>query len=163
NTLSFGTELLPAAGRPKSVKVVAVDAAKAGLPIFSTHGVTKTHSLQGELFYQLGGTNALKSLGPADHHEASPDESLISKTMVDGPLLVLLDDIVIYMAMLSAPGQGNFLSVLGKLISAVSKRKQAVLVITDPGQQAAYVGVSSQLAAAIGSASVKLEDILGRK
>jgi len=161
--LSFGTELLPAAGRPKSVTVVAVDAAKAGLPIFSTHGVTKVHSLQGELFYQFGGTAALKSLGPADHHEASPEETLISKTMGDEPLLVLLDELVTYMAALSVAGQGNFLGFLGKLISAVSKRKQAVLVITDPAGQAAYAGVSAQLAAAIGSASVKLEDILGRK
>jgi hypothetical protein len=161
--LSFGTALLPAAGRPKSVNVVAVDASKAGLPIFSTHGATKIHSLQGELFYQLGGTNALKSLGPADHHEASPEEALISKTVGDEPLLILLDELVIYMAMLSAAGQGNFLGVLGKLISAVSKRQQAVLVITDPGQQAAYASVSAQLAAAIGSASVTLEDILGRK
>lgn len=161
--LSLGTELLPAAGRPKSVKVVAVDAAKVGIPIFATHGSTKTHSLQGELFYQLGGTTALKSLGPADHHEASPDEGLVSKTMGDEPLLILLDEMVIYMAGLSAAGQGNFLGFLGKLISAVSKRKQAVLVITDPGPQAAYAGVSAQLAASIGAASVKLEDILGRK
>ena len=29
---------------------------------YSTHGSTKVHSLQGELFYQLGGTNAVKSL-----------------------------------------------------------------------------------------------------
>src|ERR1022692_2996189 len=55
------------------------------------------------------------------------------------------------------------MSFLGKLISAIAKRKQAVLVITDPGQQAAYAGVSQQLAANIGPASVKLEDILGRK
>lgn len=163
NKISLGTELLPAAGRPKSVKVVAVDAAKAGIPIFSTHGSTKTHSLQGELFYQLGGATALKALGPADHHEASPDEGVVSKTTGGEPLLILLDELVTYMAGLSAAGQGNFLGFLGKLISAVAKRKQAVLVITDPGPQAAYAGVSAQLATAIGPASVKLEDILGRK
>lgn len=161
--LTLGTELLPAAGRPKSVTVVAVDAAKAGLPIFATHGATKTHSLQGELAFRIGGAATLKSLGPADHHEASPDEGLITKLLGDGPLLILLDELVIYMAGLSAPGQGNFMGFLGKLISAISKRKQAVLVITDPGQQAAYAGVSAQLATAIGAASVKLEDILGRK
>ncbi len=161
--LSVGTELLPAAGRPKTVRVVAVDAAKAGIPSFATHGATKTHSLQGEILFQLGGTAALKSLAQADHHEASPDEAAISKALGDEPLLILLDELVIYMAGLSAAGQGNFMSFLGKLISAVAKRKQAVLVITDPGQQAAYAGVSAQLAGAIGAASVKLEDILGRK
>ncbi|MGD0916904.1 MAG: DUF499 domain-containing protein [Thermodesulfobacteriota bacterium] len=161
--LSLGTELLPAAGRPKEVKVVAVDAAKAGIPIFGSHGKVKVQSLQGEIFWQLGEASALKTLGPADHHEASPDEGLISKTLGSGPLLILLDELVIYMAALSATGQGNFLSFLGKLISSITKRTQAVLVITDPGQQAAYAGVSAQLAAAITPAAVKLDEILGRK
>jgi predicted AAA+ superfamily ATPase len=150
--LALGTDLLPAAGRPKSVNVVAVDAAKAGIPVFGTHGATKTHSLQGEVFSQLGGTAALKALGAADHHEASPDDAAITKVLPDEPLLILLDELVVYMAGLSAAGQGNFMSFLGKLISAISKRKQAVLVITDPGQQTAYAGVSHQLASAIGAA-----------
>jgi hypothetical protein len=161
--ISLGTELLPAAGRPKTVKIVAVDAAKAGIPIFGIHGTTQTHSLQGEILYQLGGAAALRALGATDHHEASPDEATIAKALGDEPLLILLDELVIYMASLSAAGQGNFMSFLGKLISTVSKRKQAVLVITDPGQQTAYANVSQQLAANIGPASVKLEDILGRK
>jgi hypothetical protein len=161
--LTLGTELLPAAGRPKSVTIVAIDAAKGGIPIFGTHGAIKTNSLQGELAFKLGGAAALKTLGPADHHEASPDEAFITKLLGDEPVLILLDELVIYMAGLSATGQGNFMSFLGKLISVISKRKQAVLVITDPGQQAAYAGVAAQLVAAIGAASVKLEDILGRK
>jgi hypothetical protein len=161
--ITLGTELLPAAGRPKSVTVVALDAAKAGIPIFATHGATKTHSLPGELAFRIGGTAALKTLGPADHHEASPDEALIAKLLGEGPLLVLLDELVIYMAGLSATGQGNFMGFLGKLISAIAKRRQAVLVITDPGPQPAYAAASAQIAAAIGAAAVKLEDILGRK
>jgi len=167
DNLSLGTELLPAAGRPESVRVVAIDAAKAGIPIFVTHGNAKVHSLQGEVVFQLGGPKRgpelLKSLGPADHHEASPDEPFMAKALGENPLLILMDELVTYMAGLSAAGQGNFMSFLGKLISAISKRRQAVLVITDPGQQAAYAGVSQQLATAIEAASVKLEDILGRK
>ena len=161
--LSLGTELLPAAGRPKEVKLVAVDGAKAGNPVFANHGKVQTHSLAGEIFFQLGGAPALKALGPADHPEACPDEATITRALPKEPLLILLDELVIYMAGLSATAQGNFMSFLAKLISAVSKRRQAVLVITDPGQQTAYAGVSQQLAAAIGPASVKLEDILGRK
>ncbi|MGA2585472.1 MAG: DUF499 domain-containing protein [Candidatus Aminicenantales bacterium] len=163
NKLTLGTELLPAAGRPNSVTVVAVDAAKAGLPIFSTHNATKTHSLQGELAFQLGGPSALKALSPADHHEASPDEKLLSKMLGEGPLLILLDELVIYMACLSATGQGNLMSSLGKLISAIAKRKQAVLVITDPGQQAAYASEAALMAKAFGPSAMKMEDILGRK
>lgn len=35
---AMGTDLLPAAGRPKKVTTIAIDAGKAGVPIFSTHG-----------------------------------------------------------------------------------------------------------------------------
>ena len=60
------------------------------------------------------------------------------------------------LACLSAAGQGNLMSSLGKLISAIAKRKQAVLVITDPGQQAAYASEAALLAKAfeIGRAHV---------
>lgn len=161
--LSVGAELLPAAGRPSSVKVVGIDGAKAGVPIFGTHGQIKTRSLQGELAYQLGGVAALKSLGEVDNPEASPDESTLTKMLGNDPVLILLDELVIYMAGLTTTGQGNFMSFIGKLISVVNKRKQSVLVITDPGQQAAYANVSAQITAAIGPAAVKLDDILGRK
>jgi hypothetical protein len=53
SNLSLGTELLAAAGRPKQVKVVPVDAAKAGIPIFGSHGKVKVQSLQGEIFWHL--------------------------------------------------------------------------------------------------------------
>lgn len=158
----LGLELLPAAGRPQKVSVVAIDAQKAGIPVFATRGDTIIHSIQGELFSQLGGETALKSLGPADHHEAGPDEASISKVLGTGPLLILLDELVIYMASLSTTGQGNLLSFLSKLISAVIKRPQTVLVITDPGQQAAYAGNAAQLAS-IMNAALKLDDIFGRK
>lgn len=161
--LSVGSELLPAAKRPASVRVVAVDLAKAGHPEFARHGGTRVHSLQGEIFYQLGGAKALKALGAADHPEACPPESVVAEVLGKEPLLILLDELVIYMAGLSDTGQHNLLSFLTKLISVVSNRTQAVLVITDPGQQTAYAGVSSALAAKIAPAAVKLEDILGRK
>jgi predicted AAA+ superfamily ATPase len=70
--LSLGTELLPAAGRPPKVKVVAVDAGKGGLPIFASYGAIKVHSLWGEIFYRLGKEKALEQLGEADNPEASP-------------------------------------------------------------------------------------------
>lgn len=47
--LSMGTELLPAAGRPKSINIAAVDLGKAGTPIFSQHGRINVHSLWGRL------------------------------------------------------------------------------------------------------------------
>jgi len=107
--VSMGTELLPAAGRPPSVTVVGVDAGKAGLPLFGSHGPLKIHSLWGELFYRLGGEKALKALGKADHPEASPSEGQIAAAFPKGPVLLLLDEVVIYMAKLSERGQGPHL------------------------------------------------------
>jgi hypothetical protein len=118
--VSLGTDLLPAAGRPKQVKVVAVDAAKAGVPEFISHGKTKVHSLWGEIFYQLGGDAALKALGKADDPEASPNEGQIEKAFPKGPVLILLDELVIYMAKLSERGQGNLLGFLNSLASVVT-------------------------------------------
>ncbi len=112
---SLGTELLPAAGRPKQVKTIAIDASKAGLPDFSIHGKHKVHSLWGEVFYQLGDELALKELGKTDDPEKSPNEAQIEKALPKGPVLFLLDELVIYMAKLSDRGQGNLLGFLNSL------------------------------------------------
>jgi predicted AAA+ superfamily ATPase len=159
----FKNELLPASNYPKRVKVIAIDAADAGIPIFTTHDKIKIHSLQGEIFWQLGGSAGLKNLGPADNHESCPDERLLSENLGTGPLLILLDELVIYMASLSTTGQGNFLNFIGKLISAVKMRPETVLVITDPGSQHAYANVTQILSGKIGSAALSLDDIFGRK
>ncbi len=161
--LSFGTDLLPAAGRPKEIKVIAIDGGKAGIPVFATHGKTTVRSLQGEIFWQMGEGAALKTLGAADHHEACPEEKMIEKILGRGPLLILLDELVIYMASLSPQGQGNLMSFLGKLISVVTHRPQTVLVITDPGQQTSYADITAELASKLPATALKMDDILGRK
>jgi len=161
--LALGTELLPAAGRPKKLTLVAVDSGKAGVPLFSTHGAAKIRSLWGEIFYRLGGDKALKALGKADDPEASPSEAQIEAAFPSGPVLLLLDEVVIYMAKLSERGQGNLLGFLNSLSSVVSKRKQTVLVVTDPGGQAAYATQAAKLGDALLSAAAKLDEVFGRK
>jgi len=163
SNLSMGTELLPAAGRPKALTVVAVDLGKAGQPVFSQYGKIKVHSLWGEIAYQLGGENALKMLGEADHPERQPTESLLSKWFPSGPILLLLDEIVVYMAGLSEQGQGNLLAFLNKLAAVVSKRPQTVLVVTDPADQRAYARQAQKLSDARMAAAIKLDDVFGRR
>lgn len=160
---AIGTELLPAAGRPKSMTVAATDAAKAGVPEYASHGKLKVHSLWGEILYKLGGEKALKALGKADNPEASPSESQIEDAFPKGPTLILLDELVIYMAKLSERGQGNLLGFVNSLASVVSKRPQTVLMITDPGAQVAYAGQSADLAKAISAAAARLDDVADRK
>ena len=160
---SLGTHLLPAAQRPPSVTVVGVDAGKAGVPVFSTHGALKIHSLWGEVFYQLGGEKAFKTLGKADHPEASPSEGQVLSVLPKGPVLLLFDELVIYMARLSPRGQGNLLGFLTTLSSIASKRPQTVLVITDPARQAAYQAEAAALAQEIEQAAIKLQEVGSRK
>ena len=163
NDLSMGTELLPAAGRPKKVHVAAIDAGKGGVPEFTSHGKTKVQSLWGELFHQLDQDKGLKLLGKADDPESSPSDKQIESVFPKGPVLILLDELVIYMAKLSDRGQGNLLGFINSLTAVVSKRPQTVLIITDPGGQAAYASQSAKLGAAVQAAATKLDDVTGRK
>lgn len=143
---AMGTDLLPAARRPKTVTVVGIDASKAGVPQFSAHGSIKPRSLWGEFFYQLGGKEAYARLGEADDPAASPREGQIEAAFPKGPVLILLDELVVYMARLSEPGPGNLLGFLNSLLAVVNRRKQTVLVITDPASQVAYAEQSAELA-----------------
>ena len=160
---SLGTEVLPKAGRPAAVKVIAIDCGRAGVPDFNSHSDAATHSLWGELFYLLGGKAALASLGSADHPEASPNDKQLEAVLPSGPLLFLLDELVIYMAKLSERGQGNLLGFLNMLAAVVSRRPQSVLVVSDPAQQAVYAKQSALLANQLAASASSLEEIFGRK
>jgi hypothetical protein len=160
---AMGMELLPAAGRPSQVKVVAVDASKAGVPIFAIHGATKVHSLWGEIFFGLGQEKALKILGEADNPEASPNESQLEAAFPPGPVLILLDELVIYLAKLSARGQGNLLGFLNSLAAVTKRRKQTMLLVTDPAGQVAYAREAAQLGDSLAIAAERLDDVLGRR
>lgn len=160
---AMGAAILPAAGRPQAPTVAAVDASKAGSPIFAIHdGTTRVRSLWGELAWRLKGDEGLKLLGAADDPQAQPDEETLKSLFPEGPVLILLDELVVYMAMLSEQGQGNLLAFLTKLAAVVGGRNQTVLVVTDPADQRAYAKQASQLGD-LATAAVKLDDIIGRK
>ncbi len=120
----MGTELLPAAGRPKKVTVAAVDASKAGATEFPPHGKVRARSLWGDLSLQFGGEKALKALGKADDPELSPSEAQVEAVFPSGPVLILLDELVNYMAKLSERGQGNLLGFLTSLAAISGRRPQ---------------------------------------
>ena len=159
---SMGTELLPAAGRPTKVTVAAIDAGKAGNPVFLRHDKVVVKSLWGELAYQLGGEKAWKTLSAVDDPEHQPDEALLESLLPARPVLILLDELVVYMATLSDRGQGNVLAFLNKLASVVTRRPQTVLVVTDPAGQVAYAQQSAKLQQALSAAaqSAKLQQAL---
>ena len=160
---SLGAELLIEEDRPSSVTVIAIDCGRAGVPDFNSHPDAETHSLWGELFYLMGGKEALTRLGEADHPEASPNDKQLEAVLPPGPLLFLLDELVIYMAKLSERGQGNLLGFLNMLAAVVSRRPQSVLVVSDPAQQAVYAKQSTLLANQLAASASSLEEIFGRK
>jgi hypothetical protein len=160
---SMGTDLLPAAGRPKKVTVVSVDASKAGTNVFRKHGATITRSLWGDIAFQLAGKKGLESLGATDDPEKLPDEDTIANLFPAGPVLFLLDELVIYMSILTEPGQGCLLSFLNKLAAIVGKKTNTALLVTDPADQRAYEKQSAALADQLAAAAVKLDDMFGRK
>jgi hypothetical protein len=161
---NLGTELLPAAGRPHKVAVAGIDAGEFGAQVCGTHGSLQTHSLWGELAYQLGGEEGYNRLKDIDNPASVPDKNTIRAMLPADPTLILLDEIVIYMAILHDRSQGQLLAFLNALIGEVGARKQAVLVITDPAGQAAYQKETEKLAdvTRLQEADKRLSDVLGR-
>jgi predicted AAA+ superfamily ATPase len=141
---------------------VGIDGSKAGVPTFARHGKIEVRSLWGELAYQLGGEQAWKVIKDSDTPEAQPNEHEFEKLVPNGPVLILLDELVVYRAGLSERGQGNILGFLKKLASIVGKHPQAVLVVSDPAGQAAYAKQAAQLGKAL-DAEPKLDEVLARQ
>ena len=161
--VTLGTDLLPAAGRPKSVTVVGFDGEKAGTDVCMRHPELITHSLWGEIAYQLGGPEGYSKVTAVDDPEKAPDAALIRDLFPkDTPVLILLDELVKYIAKLSPRAQTVFRSVIGTIVSEVIRRPQTVMVITDPGDQPAYADQSEELRNAMKEAG-KLDDELDRK
>lgn len=158
----LGAELLPAAGRPNTVHVVAVDGAKAGHPVFAQHGGVVVKSLAGELAYQFGGAEAVQKLGAANDVTAQPTEAAIEGLLPDGPVLILLDELVLYLSGLDDQGRKNTLNVVNKLVAIAARRPQTVLVVTDSGAQPSYAGESADLGKVLVAARA-LDELLGRK
>jgi predicted AAA+ superfamily ATPase len=132
-----GSELLSPVGRPPNVRVVGIDAEGAGYPVFARHGDAEARSLAAELAFQFGGHSALNTLGAANSAAASPDGQAVEAMLPDEPVLILLDELVLYMAKLTDQELGNLVGFLRTLMTAIVTRKQAVLVITDPKDQPA--------------------------
>jgi len=161
---TLGTELLPAAGRPKQVVVAAMDASKFGRPICATHDGVAISSLHGELAWQLGGAAAYARVRAIDHPNQHPDAATIRALLPDAPLLILIDELVIYMSALNEEERGNLLAFINLLLAEVGARRQAMVVITDPAGQAVYARQADALAGTLDPhAAQALDEVLGRR
>ncbi len=163
---SLGTDIVPAVSRPPKVTVVAVDCGRAGRPNFSIHvepngeSVT-THSLWGEIAYQLGGRAAVDALGEGERADRNPSQQELLRLFPEGPVLILIDEMVIYMAGANEQERGNLLDFVNKLIGICTNRPQTALLISDPAQQAVYAQESARLMKEM-EAARDLDQITGR-
>lgn len=132
---TMGADLLAPAGRPKSVRVVGIDAEGGGYPVFARHVDQEARSLAAELAFQFGGATALNEFGPTNSAAASPDDATVDGMLPNEPILILFDELVLYMAKLTPQEVGNLVGFLRTLMTAITSRTQAVLVITDPKDQ----------------------------
>ncbi len=159
-------KLLPGAGRPHHVRVVGIDAARAGSEVFDRHGDVAVRSLQGEIAWQLHGREGLARLGELDHPLKQVDEALLDELLPAEPLLILLDELVIYLSQLPELGQNCILALINRLASIASRRAQMVLVVTDPADQRVYSKQSMQVEQALvddAKAAIRLDELLSRR
>ncbi len=166
---TLGTELLPAAGRPAKVKVAGIDASQFGSLVCGSHKDLETHSLWGELAYQLGKKTGYAKMKKRDKPSTSPNAAELRAILPKEPVLILLDELVVYMAMLGDQERKTLLSFLNLLIGEIVARKQAAVVITDPSGQASYGRETRELEEELAKTLAKIEaarhldEVLGRK
>lgn len=161
--VSLGSELLPGAGRPRTVTVAGINARGFGTSMCGTHDGLQTHSLWGELAHQFGGSEGYRRLKALDDPQEVPDAGTVRAMLPEGPVLILMDELVIYMAHLSDRAQNGILAFINTLTAEIGARRQAVPVISDPGSQPAYERQAKELREAIEHAGRVLKDVLGRK
>ncbi len=158
---TLGTELLPAAGRPSKVAVAGIDARPYGSEVCGIHGELKTHSLWAEMAYQLRGEAGYQRIRGMDQPTNVPDAATIRAMLPDGPTLILLDELVEYMAKLREDQQKPLLAFLSSLIAEIGARPQAVVVITDTAGQPVWQEEAEKLKKM--QADQRLAEVLGRK
>lgn len=162
---TLGVELLPSAGRPVNVVVAGIEGDKFGSTVCATHGDIQTHALWTELAWQLAGPAGYQKLVAFDHPHNAPDARSFRDILPDAPVLILMDELVLYMAKLDEQGEKTLLAFINQLLSTFTSRPRSVLVITDPAGQAAYQVQAAALGQAMRQtqAATFLDQTLGRR
>ena len=158
---NIGAEIVDPAARPQAVTVVAVDVGAAGVPNFALHGGVTTHSLWGEVAFQLAGDAGLATLGAGEAADRQPNLDEFRALFPEGPVLILLDELVMYMANLRDVEQKALLNFINKLIGICTSRPLTALVLSDPATQAVYQAQTRALAQEM--AAQDADQVTGRR
>lgn len=93
----------------------------------------RPRSIWGELAYALGGREAYELLKNSDLNHTSPGATILEKILPKKPVLILIDEIAVYLRKVERafPGAtGQFTSFLQELVKVVSSSERACLVFT---------------------------------
>jgi len=145
-------ELLdPALVPSASVRVAAISGNDFGID-GRDHGATHTHSLWGEVAWQLGREEAYAVVAELDRQGIAPSADALRRLIGEGPVLIMLDELGRYMR--SALGKrlaglGTYAdqvpAFLHSLAGAASTHPQAVVVLTLASSQDAYPEENAKL------------------
>ncbi|MBU6290024.1 MAG: DUF499 domain-containing protein, partial [Chloroflexi bacterium] len=146
----LGNDIIEAEQRPARVAVAAIDGQSLGANAVALREGRWLRTLWHELAWQLGGAEALARLDALtpDDPARLPAYDVTAGILPDGPVLILLDEIVLYIAAqggANAPEATTTLLFLRQLMAIANARPGLAVVITDPGAQAGYGGLTEQL------------------
>ncbi len=122
---------------PEGVKVVAFGGEEAN-PVGGQEAPGTNHkifSLTGTLAFHLGGPKELERFSTEDRILTSPGAAAYRGMMGDGPVLILVDELPIYVRKALSRGNHNITNletILYDLIAAVTSTPKAALIITAP-------------------------------
>ncbi len=110
------------------------------------HGAITTHTLWGELAWQIGGEEAFKLVQASDVEGVAPGTPVIEKLVGDHPTLVMLDEFARYLRVAKAVSTANKKSDLAEqsvaflmaLIEVAATRPNLVVVLTLADSQDAF-------------------------
>ncbi|RMG75788.1 MAG: ATP-binding protein [Chloroflexi bacterium] len=129
-----------------------------------THAECKTHTLWGELAYQLGGIDAYRLVETADQSGVSPGAETLLKILEQfGPALIIIDELVAYARNLyNIPDRlpaGSFetiMTFMQSLTEAVKRSSDSIMLISMPASDIEIGGEGGKIVLET------LENIVGR-
>nr|MDO8118300.1 DUF499 domain-containing protein [Candidatus Sigynarchaeota archaeon] len=160
------TQLINGVSLPSSVKVVCLDGEEFN-PVEGDkreEGV-EIHTFWGEMAYQISGKGGYERLRRNDELMTSPGSKTLESLMDSDPILILLDEAAPYYSRADAVVVGGTTltkqtnTFLADLLSAVSKKTNAVVVLTLASSQDAF----HEYTAEINNALQQAESIVARR
>ena len=143
---SLGQDFLSTNHRVGQIAIAGLDGKLLGSSGSAAQQGVKAQSLFGEIAYQLQGPVGYNQIRDIDLAQESPDAEMVRSILPDNqPVLILVDELPVYLARLDEGVAQKLLATLDILIYVVTSTPQAILVVTDTAAQFSYQSQASQI------------------